>query len=288
MTKRLLITGERRSGTTLLARLLTAQPDISIKADAIHIQRIAQRLGVGLADALNEAQTTEAHRLANADGAPVGLAVAHTIAHGASLLCLRDEWLHDLCAMEGASVIGHKTTFAHDAIKPILDNGDEEHVIYIHRDPRAVAASIIKLGWDNAYTAALAWRHSWASKPGGQPRLYVLWFDLLVADPYTVCHDLCAWLGVPFDAGRVPVVMGEHNSAFGSAAGAIDRGKRLTPKQTSIVESLCHDQLIDAGYKLTRRRGRLERLRYEAMAMAVRGLRFGGRVMAGIERRLVG
>jgi hypothetical protein len=277
------VVGVPRSGTTLLAAFLSAHPRIAISPETHFFSRWlpryaprALRRGAGSPPAAEVrafwsrvtatprfswlgVDAAAAWALASADGAPDYRSVFAALGRAYGQARAKPRW-------------GEKTP-AHDAAVPrLLEWFPAARVLYVLRDPRAVIHSLLKTPWGARHTPdlhALRWRrsvrrmHGW----GGDPRIRVVRYERLVAEPAAELAAICAFLDEGFDERMItgrsrassPIVgrsgwAREHlDSALESVStDAVDRWRRELPITTvAVVEHYAAAEMEREGYART-------------------------------------
>jgi hypothetical protein len=165
-----LITGERRSGTSLVANLLDAQPEVTVYRDFLGIARLHRLVGGPLdrpLSAREQARVLEAYHRQNGllrlpSEQQQQLDALATMEPGSSW-SLVDLYRVVLGNAMGPTdrLVGHKTTMAHAVIEPLLDEVPECRVVYVVRDPRDVVHSALhRFPDERLFGLVAAWRAS--------------------------------------------------------------------------------------------------------------------------------
>ena len=191
---------------------------------------------------------------------------------------------------QGARFWGEKTPRHVFRIADIFEVCPDARVIFMLRDPRAVAASYRDwksqggLKMDDGYsdaleversrarasyhpvTATLLWKAAWTAASGaaqrfGPDRVRIQRYESTVLDPETELANLMDWLGLEQPPGMTDVPV--RNSSFdayqergGFQRSAIDRWRTLlTPAEVRVVEQAAGAALEAAGYERQARGG---------------------------------
>ena len=285
---RIIVTGQMRTGTTLLANVLTAQPHIRVVADFLHIERLKNEAGV---DSLNDPLTLEQKKnvIARFVGTPGSDGVeAITDATGAELRFDTDparfetllEFYLDILEQTRSSpddVVGHKTTCAEPVLEELLRAVGDLKCVYMIRDPRDVALSNARtnaqpppLVFEN-WTQGLNSARRIQGDQGLADRLAIVRYDDLVTRPEATLDTLARFLGI--DDLVVPSGVTWHgtsfvaNSSFGDVKKLFDpvgsgRWKTMDTRIGLLAEVLIARDMRRAGYDaplLMKLHGRLTR-----------------------------
>ena len=264
MIAKLMITGERRSGTTRLANILNAQTGITIYRDFLQIERIKSRLNI---KTLNEnLLPATKRRLVRSfefdDNADLGISMDISADDFSTLLEFYTFVLEKIASPTDI-LVGHKTTMALGITPELLTRVPELRSIFVIRDPRDMVASALKLGWSNAFELAEAWQNATEAAQSIQKderfcnRFMIIRFEDLVGCPDIVLEQLASFLGI--DNLRAPETMTDYsgewrnNSSFGDLTGNIDsapvgRWSRSNPEAGHAVELVLGPKLYKIGY----------------------------------------
>lgn len=267
MTK-VLVTGEPRSGTTLVANLLNAQDKVTIYRDFLHIARLREKSGAAsLTVELTDDQKAIALRLFNeVDNVRLGIDVDVKTEDLSTLLNFYLKRLEGIAA-PGDLVVGHKTTRAPDTARELVSLIPDLKVIHVLRDPRGVIVSALAcFRKENLFHLADEWRRSFriaremAESSDTASRAMILRYEDLLREPEKVFAALCNFLGLAqvgmpremSDYGKA----WESNSSFDDLKGGLDttpieRWKTANPRTGRDVEILLADVMAEAGYELS-------------------------------------
>lgn len=187
MVNKLLISGEMRSGTTMIANFLNCQKNITVYRDFLHIERLAKAIGMfSLSTPLSIKQKTQLiYRFNYIDSATLGIIVPINPEdfsnigefYNAVLKYVGDK--NDQC-------VGHKSTRVYQIVPELLRYNEELKVIYMIRDPRDVIISASKkFAGENVYDHIKKWKKGVDLLDGlmknYQERIHLIRFeDLLV------------------------------------------------------------------------------------------------------------
>ena len=281
---KLLITGERRSGTTLVANLLNAQERITVYRDFLNIDRLKRRMAIAsLVDSLS---TTQRARLIcelshyDYDDAKFEFATAMQL-QPTDFGTLLEFYLYVLrrIAKPGDVAAGHKTTMAHSIVGNLLELVPDLKVIYVVRDPRDVVSSALKrFTGETLFDFAESWLQSYAvmqgylGNPEIAPRIMILRYEDLLLQKDQTLPRIAEFLGV--DRIVIPETMTDYgeewrgNSSFGELKETLDttpigRWRSQNPRAGRVAEILLFDAMIEAGYEMSEEKKGFERVQVE-------------------------
>ncbi len=307
----LTVTGQRRSGTTLLANLLDAQPGAVVRRDFLGIARFPRGAGHPPLDAPLDADqrasvlTTFRRQNRRLELPPAGVAALDALAlpvDGAAW-SLADLYRHVLTGLAGPDhvVAGHKTTGAERVVEALLDAVPAAHVAYMVRDPRDVVVSGATRFPDEPLTRLIdVWRRGVATmqdltrrRPDLASRIWWVRYDDLVADPTGALAALAA--GVGLGAVAVPDELSDYgsswanNSSFGLRGTGISAeavGRRSqAPALARRVEVELGPLIDDLGWGPVEPPTLEERVRQRAGRSVDATLGLVLRATAGVDRR---
>jgi hypothetical protein len=231
---RLLIVGLPRSGTTLLATLLGAQPRIHFMTDYFPaFAEALHRLGKGWNDELSQSQ----RRIALALVRDQFLRVRHPVLVKQSAFATIDD-LHRLVLAELRSAddawVGHKLLMSPELLRATLEQTSVRCLLLL-RDPRDAALSYFHRTGGGVERYLRTWCDAVRAcrELETHPRLLALRFEDLIGAPERTLERVGEWLGIGLDA-RVPELefrrsrahggtRWEENSAFDDVSGRFAR-----------------------------------------------------------------
>lgn len=172
--------------------------------------------------------------------------------------------------------VGFKELWVVEFFKPLARSMPEARFVLLHRDPRAVVASMLAMGAKHpkqlahAYSFARHWRKYVAFSLRFQRerlfdrRLHVLTYEALVGRPEKTARALCEFLGVNFQ----PTILNTNtyidqrtgkkwdgDSSFEAASDGFDRARAerwrtaLDPKVIKMIELVCGPEMRAIGYE---------------------------------------
>jgi len=312
---KLLITGEMRSGTTLLANFLDAQENFTIYRDFLHIDRLRGRIGV--TSTIENLTTLQKTRLIYSfnydDNAKLGFTVDLLPTEFSNLIEFYQNILEKITQPEDV-VVGHKTTRAYAIVDELVKFVPDFKVIFVLRDPRDVVSSAIER-WGNMHDRSVFhyienWLQSWTVIEKYKhdhklaSKVFVLRYeDLVLHTDRTLLH-VAQFLGV----GKltVPKMMNDygsdwfHNSSFGELEGIFDpspigRWRDRNSRFGRVSEVLLLERMRDAGYEASERISGFEKTRVKVRYFLYRLVRkvpmlfrlLESRILIPLQKRLI-
>ncbi|TDR47498.1 sulfotransferase family protein [Tahibacter aquaticus] len=177
---------------------------------------------------------------------------------------------------------GCKSTFAIHQIDALADYYPAARFLWLIRDPRDVAASSKQSVFNPnvALNTAVLWQQQQqlglaAWQRYGAQRILRLHYEALVGDPAPAFVQICAFLGLPFEASMLSAFSGDEariaarlSSSWANVAKPISTTsvqayrRRLTLREAQDVEGHTAELLQTLGYALPLRPPRPSRWRY--------------------------
>lgn len=252
------ILGSRRSGSNLLRVMLNNSPFLSAPhpPHILHgFTSLLPRYGDLTRDENWLTLVRDVVDYANLNPVPLLESNALLEPEAVAARCLQRGliWLHDAVYSEVMDQCGKRAWVckSNDNIHYLEDIeaafADTARYIYLYRDGRDVALSYRKapIGPKHPYLCATEWaeiqRHmlDWERRVG--PRLRRVRYEELIARPEDVCRELCAFLGVDFDAA----MLDHHNSgeAARTAGKSVLWANLTRPIQRGNSEKWRHDSV---------------------------------------------
>lgn len=161
---------------------------------------------------------------------------------------LQQGWGTEPASVYGATVHRHL-----DKLSQLFP---EARYIHLLRDPRDVARSAMKMGWDGtAFHATQAWvtvEHAWDDlKTRLRPDQWAeVKYEEIVVDPERVLSKLCEFLGTGFDAAMLSYPEHTTYSAVNSKLAEQWR-RKASEREIREVETAAGALLTDRGYTLS-------------------------------------
>jgi hypothetical protein len=263
---KLLISGEMRSGTTLIANFLNQQNGITIYRDFLHLEGLMKAIEVNsLNDQLTQIQKTKLlYKFNFMDNAKLHFTLNINDASFSSLNDFYDLVLH-MISKEGDIYVGHKTTKTYDIINQLLKCQPNLKIIYMIRDPRDVIQSALKIIPDqNIYDHLDNWKEASIKlnklilHSNHKQRILLIHFEELIKNPQKIVDVLNRFLGI--DGLIIPENLTDYqnpwisNSSIGDIdkifdTNAVNRWRRSHNRCTEIVEILLSNHMKSLGYE---------------------------------------
>ncbi len=269
------VVGMPRSGTTLLAALLSAHSQLAIGPETAYFDLVwkplerGQSLGVW-----SEVERTLVSWFEKPSVALMKLPTAE----------LLEEWhaawtdgklSHNLilsrvmeinAVRQGKTRWGEKTPGHFLFVPAIKHEYPDAHIVYIIRDPRDIHLSLTKVSWNtgNAFNHAVQWREYQAIcqryRARYGPSLIVIRYEDLVSDPGPVLAGLTEQLGLQFEEDMLTRYREQPlfdlrdepwKQRVATTIDATNAGKwrtQLNPDLLGIFNRLCGSSLRQLGY----------------------------------------
>jgi len=263
---KLLISGEMRSGTTLLANFLNQQKGITVYRDFLHIEGLMKAIEVNsLTDQLTQLQKTKLlYKFNFMDNAKLHFTLNINDAAFSSLNDFYDLVLNKI-SKEGDIYVGHKTTRTYDVINQLLKCQPSLKIIYMIRDPRDVIQSAIKIFPDqNIYDHSDNWKgasiklNKLILYSNNKERILPIYFEELIKNPRKTMDILNEFLGI--EGLIIPENLIDYQNPWisNSSVGdidkifdkkAINRWRKTKNRSTEIVEILLSSHMKSLGYE---------------------------------------
>lgn len=265
MPSYLMITGERRSGTTLIANFLNAQEGITIFRDFLHIARLQKSLsGVPLRKPLTIEERRHLIRSFREWTSMLGFEVDLAPTEFNTMGDFYRRILSRIAA-PGDRIIGHKTTMAHRILSELLTTFTELKVMYCLRDPRDVVASALRkfadeeatifdyiASWQDSYQTM---RRLYLTQDYGLRTMILRYEDFILRNEDSVA-EMSEFLEMRLARDVSMTDYGKswhHNSAFGKLDGTLDsspigRWREQNPEAGKFVEAILYREINEAGY----------------------------------------
>ena len=270
------IVGVPRSGTTLITSMLSAHPRIAISPETHFLNYWMQRyshLDVRVPQdfkifwqALNESERFSYF------GVSPEATLARIQAHNElDYKTIFTSMLQEYALKMKKPRWGEKTPKHYKYVNRLLEWYPEARVIWMLRDPRAVVASLLKVDWADShdYVNSERWSHSLRSfeqQWSTDPRVQLIQYEALVAEPELVMQRLCQFLGEEYSPDMLsnrsesssPIInrRGWAKAHLEAALKPVTQTavrkwqSTLSPKQIAMIEYITRDKMRRYGYPL--------------------------------------
>ncbi len=215
------VLGAGRSGTTLLARMLDAHPDVAIADEIIYFDIISMAKEiVPRLDSLSDIDRffsllpsmDHVRYWSNVDGVLARvrerLVAEAPTSYSRFYLYFMEAWAE----RSGARRFGEKTPWNVRHLEELLTMFPRCRILHIVRDPRAVVASrrAMPRSSRDVVTNAVKWlldvesaRGFLRENPWSREHVLEVRYEDLVQDPEGVLRSICDFIGEPFDTGML-------------------------------------------------------------------------------------
>ena len=281
-TRLIFIVGAPRSGTTLLAEMLSSHPDICSSPETHYFSRYTKKYP-RLARGIESADVMDFNTIVQDIGSELfGFSSGELQELCRRYADLRENirsgllaHLFDIyCTKSNRSICCEKTPMHVKYVDVIVKEIRRSCVVCIHRDPRDVWLSVRNTPWHtgNALYHAIFWRHvAYLSEKWARmfPERYLeIRFEDLLAEPRTVLERVCRFVQVSFDTDMLQwYLRGESTFSTATepwksnakrpldAARALNWKKRMSPEESALFEAVDGKQMRRLHYDITSRDG---------------------------------
>ena len=210
-TRPILIIGAPRSGTTLLATMLNAHPNIFMANEAKifvrilpHINKYPSPIDKKTANSIiKRLETQELHYL---NPLPTANDVMQTHTDMNLVTFLR-ALFEALAEREGKKRWGEKTAVAYRQLELICKSFPDAILLAVERDPYEIAASYKKINpkWGvlGALIHWLDFKRSIAREGSRKPGILLVSYEKLVTSPESTLREVCSHIGEVFDTAML-------------------------------------------------------------------------------------
>jgi len=255
------VVGSRRSGTTLVSRVIDAHPAFSIYHESFlypifHSElrwygdvRVTANLRRLIED-VREVLGTQIPDVPSLDR-------IHDALTQPTLSGVFGALLHLYALEHGKRRGGDKTPEHHRYLADLLRDFVGSPVVFTVRDPRDTVVSMQRVFDTSVEGAAHRWRDAFESYSAYADRVHLVKYETLVSEPEAEVRRLCAALGEEFDAGMLEFHRRTSNE-FGRLGGeklssAIDQTSvgqlhALAESDLRMIEAACADGMERLGY----------------------------------------
>lgn len=255
------IVGCRRSGTTLVSRIVDTHPAFSVYHETFLYPIFHSELrwygDLGVARNLDRLVADVREVLATQTAEVPSLQDIHRLAAAPTLSGVFGALLQLHARARGKRRGGDKTPEHHRYIGEILRAFPDSPVVVTLRDPRDTVLSIRRVFDTSVEGAAHVWRHAYESYRPFADRVHVVRYESLVADPEAQVRALCRVLGEPFDPAvlefhrHVPDEFrrpGGEKLAAPIDPGSVGQFRTMPERDIRTVESVCGEAMDALGY----------------------------------------
>ncbi len=275
----LFIVGRGRSGTTLLARLLTQHSAIAVAPEGTFVLGLRGTYGAGGAgpalgarsvrDLLSDLLRERRMRSWHLDSAALARRFQALAEHGSYARLCREvyaSYAEDTLGRPTPTWLGDKNPPHALFVEPLAALFPDARFVYVTRDPRDNVRSYREVDFDLGDEVALAWR--WrrynervlAARRRMPERFVHVRFEALVREPERELLRVCAHLGLDFEpamlAAREPgpkaspeAKPGWFQVPLGPVDASAARGPdALAPPARRAVDSICGELAAQLGY----------------------------------------
>ena len=269
------IVGVPRSGTTLIASMFSAHPDIAISPETHFLNywmRQYSHLDVSVPENFEVfwQALSESERFSYLGISPEATLARIQANSQIDYKTIFTSILQEYALKRQKPRWGEKTPMHYKNINQLLEWYPKARVIWMLRDPRAVVASLLKMDWADSrdYVNARLWHyslHSFERQWSKDERVRLIQYEALVDDPELVMQRLCRFLDEEYSPDMVSN-RSESNSPIINRKGwakahleaalqpvtltAIRKWQSaLSPKQIAMVECITQHKMIKYGYQ---------------------------------------
>lgn len=237
------LVGSVRSGTTLLRLMLDHHPDVAFNLES-------EYLVTQIADDGTFPNVQDYKEFLLADR--VFQHSEFEIKDNLSFVDIVRDFLDQKKKRDGKSFVG---ATVHNAFSKLSLIWPEAKYIYIYRDGRDVANSIVQMGWaGNSYVAADDWleiEKEWDTLRKTLPDS--AWLEIkyeeLTSDPKKQLTKICEFIGTSFSEKMFDYV---HHSRYKFPDSAFNyQWKKNSPKNIRLMEKKLADRLVARGYEIS-------------------------------------
>lgn len=296
------VVGSRRSGTTLVSRIIDAHPAFSIYHESFLLPIFARevrwygelRTATNLGRLIDDIREVLKTQIADVPSREDILAAINepslTGVFGALLLLY--------ARRRGKRRGGDKTPEHHRFLTELQGAFPDSPFVFTMRDPRDTVMSIRRVFNTSIEGAAYRWREAFENYRAHAARVHLLRYEVLVQNPVAEVRALCAFLGERFELQMLEFHRhtGDEFKRLGGEklSSAIDAsslgGFRSMPEsELRVIEAVCGEGMEALGYAFVARRWTTPRLaRHSRWRWIIDRLRYYGFTSRRWRRGLVG
>jgi Sulfotransferase family len=243
--------GSERSGTTLLRLMLDHHPELAFNLESEFLVADISAAGV-FPDVAGYRRSLAADRVFRHS--------RFTVRDDLDFPALLNDFLRQKLERDGKRVVGATVHYGFRKLQYVWPNAK---YIYLLRDGRDVAASVVEMGWaGNVFVGANWWleaERDWAElRPALPPDRWIeVRYEELTAQAATQLQRVCEFIGVPYSE-RMFDYAASSTYSLPNPAQNFKWGRKLTAPELSLLEARIGAQLAARGYEV--RNGRLPRI----------------------------
>lgn len=260
------VVGAARSGTTVLTRMLSRHPDLALHGETHFLTKWLERFPGLLADDASvvprflDAWLDSVHH--ERTGVSAALVRSEVLAASPPLArnilaTILELFRHD----QGVARTGEKTPSHFREVARLLSWYPDARIVWMLRDPRAVAASRLQLaaswGDDDPFAASTQWNAAWSmfTRWQSDPRVLAQRYEDLVMQPDTAVPAMLAFLELDPDrildeATQSGAVHGSFDPDGPLRPDSVERWRTtLSAREVQVIELNTRANLIAAGYE---------------------------------------
>jgi hypothetical protein len=235
--------GSERSGTTLLRLMLDHHPDIAFNLESEFLVSEVSAAG-DFPDVAGYRRTLQQDRVFRHSG--------FRIPEDLDFAALVNDFLRQKLERDGKRVVGATVHYGFSRLRYLWPRAK---YIYLLRDGRDVASSVVEMGWaGNVFVGAKWWldaEREWTELQKSLPREN--WIELryedLIADSAAHLRRVCDFIGVTFSE-RMFDYTGDSSYGLPDATQSFKWRKKVAPKDLELLEARIGPQLAARGYEL--------------------------------------
>jgi hypothetical protein len=235
--------GSERSGTTLLRLMLDHHPDIAFNLESEYLVSHISDAGVfpDVADYRRKLQEDRVFKQGRFD-----------LRDDLDFPALAHDFLRQKRDRDGKRIIGATVHYGFSKLRYLWPRA---RYIYLLRDGRDVACSVVEMGWaGNAFAGAQWWidaEREWTSyrRSLGNDRWIEVRYEELIANCEGTLRRICVFIGVDFSERMFDYAQASSYS-LPDPAQAYKWRRRLLPKELTLLEARIGSQLVARGYEL--------------------------------------
>jgi hypothetical protein len=235
--------GSERSGTTLLRLMLDHHPDIAFNLESEFLVSEISDAGV-FPDVADYRRKLEEDRVFRHSRfyVPADL----------DFPALANDFLRQKLERDGKSIVGATVHYGFSKLRFLWPSA---RYIYLLRDGRDVACSVVEMGWaGNVFAGAQWWidaEREWAEYHGSlaRDRWIEVRYEDLIANSTAQLRRICDFIGVAFSE-RMFDYTERSSYSLPDPAQSLKWRRRMPPRDLRLVEARIGPQLIARGYEL--------------------------------------